>query len=850
MAESFQSLPSKRTLISDNNHTLSPSKRTKQQHQQPPPIPAGHASIRILCHASHIGGFIGKSGSTIKQLQLDTGSKIRVDDSLQPGSDYRVIHVLGPSVPSTRVKLRKQPGDVSEDEVEYGEDVSAVQVAALRVFEKVLEVSKEEIGSGGTTSFRVLIDESMVGYLIGKGGKTVEKLRTECGAKIKVLLGDQLPSYVSPPDDVVEVEGDLLAVKKGILGVCGRLQLCPQGDKLSNKDSKPLESTSQPTILDFRVDPLVHRAPLYVATASNPATGVRPLSFEAQRTPLYMAPMLSSSAAVSRPLSFEVHRHASMESTTQPQEVVFKMVCSNERIGGLIGRGGSIVRALQEETGAHISIGPSVTDCDERLVTITSKEEVDTRSSPAQRAVILVFSRSAEGAAEKGPDTGSDKVSSVSARLIIPSSQVGCLLGKGGTIVSEMRKATGANIRILKGEQVPKCASDGDHVVEVTGQFVKIQDALYQVTSRLRSKFFPGDTTSFSESQTNTPLSVDSSLHKRVRDLPIDIHHSSATSQSIGRLSTMRQGLNSLYNHQRLDHSPLAGSLTSEVALDARYHGGVRDLPIGVYPSVVPSQSTDGLSTMRHGVDSLYNHQRSDHSPLSGPRPSDVALDAHYHGRGTDLPIGMRHSFGNSQSIDGLSTVRHGLDSLYNHQRLNHSPLSGPRTSEVSLDASRHGRIGDLHTGLHRSFAPSQPIDGRSAMRQGVESLYYPERSDHSSLAGSRIPEVADGVNSRSFVNLGRGAPANGGAELGSGNRPPIVTNTTVEILVPEDAINSVYGENGRNLMRIRQISGAKVEVHEAPSGARDRTVLISGTPEETQAAQSLLHAFILTGSS
>jgi len=44
------------------------------------------------------------------------------------------------------------------------------------------------------------------------------------------------------------------------------------------------------------------------------------------------------------------------------------------------------------------------------------------------------------------------------------------------------------------------------------------------------------------------------------------------------------------------------------------------------------------------------------------------------------------------------------------------------------------------------------------------------------------------------------------------------------------------------------QISGAKVMVHEARSGSSDRTVIISGTPDETQAAQSLLHAFILTG--
>lgn len=46
------------------------------------------------------------------------------------------------------------------------------------------------------------------------------------------------------------------------------------------------------------------------------------------------------------------------------------------------------------------------------------------------------------------------------------------------------------------------------------------------------------------------------------------------------------------------------------------------------------------------------------------------------------------------------------------------------------------------------------------------------------------------------------------------------------------------------------QISGAKVIVHEPRPGSSDRIVVISGTPDETQAAQSLLHAFILTGPS
>lgn len=91
----------------------------------------------------------------------------------------------------------------------------------------------------------------------------------------------------------------------------------------------------------------------------------------------------------------------------------------------------------------------------------------ESRYSPAQKAVVLVFTRSIEAGAEKGLDSGSSKGSPVTARLVVPSNLVGCLLGKGGSIVSETRRVTGTNIWIMVGDQVPKCASEDDEVVQV-----------------------------------------------------------------------------------------------------------------------------------------------------------------------------------------------------------------------------------------------------------------------------------------------------------------------------------------------------------------------------------------------
>lgn len=67
-----------------------------------------------------------------------------------------------------------------------------------------------------------------------------------------------------------------------------------------------------------------------------------------------------------------------------------------------------------------------------------------------------------------GFEAGSNKRPSVNARILVPTNQVGCLLGKGGAIVSEIRKATRTSIRVIGTDQVPKCALDNDQVVQVS----------------------------------------------------------------------------------------------------------------------------------------------------------------------------------------------------------------------------------------------------------------------------------------------------------------------------------------------------------------------------------------------
>ncbi|XP_027345653.1 KH domain-containing protein HEN4-like isoform X2 [Abrus precatorius] len=581
---------------------------------------SSHVAFRLLCHASRVGAVIGKSGVLIRTLQETTGARIRIEDAPHDSPD-RVILVIAPAAAD---------GDVPE--------VSKAQEALLKVFERILDVAAE---TGGTdvgdrvVSCRLLANSAQVGAVIGKAGKVVEKIRIDTGCKIRVL-NDNLPACTAPSDEIIEIEGQMTSVKKALVAVSRRLQDCPPVDRTKMMGSRHYEVVQRETFA-VPLEPLTN---LHIDHRLQRSSASSTLSSRS-----------NGNASRAHTLSAEVNKVSALDPKALPREVTFRILCSNDRVGGIIGKGGSIVRALQNETGATISVGPSVVECEDRLVTITASENPESRYSAAQKAVVLVFSRSVEA----GVELGSKKESYVTARLVVPSNQVGCLLGKGGAIVSEMRKATGASVRIIRNDQVLKCISDNDQVVQISGVFSNVQDALYNATGRLRDNLF-------------------------------------VSTQNSG-------GTRSL----------------SSVLADIGPYRRLRDpIPVGDQPNVA-----------------------------------------------------------------------------------------------VSHSLSRH------------------PLPGLQAQ------------------------QTVTGINFRGINDVGMGMTfQEGSLELVSGSKTAMVTNTTVEILVPDDVIGCVYGENGSNLARLRQISRAKVVVHEPRPGTSDRIIVISGTPDETQAAQSLLHAFILSGSS
>lgn len=89
---------------------------------------------------------------------------------------------------------------------------SAAQVALVKVFEKIIKVDGEgreegaDVNLGGGVVFcRLLAPIMQVGFVLGRGGMNLERIRHETGALVKVLPRDQMPPCACPGDELIEV---------------------------------------------------------------------------------------------------------------------------------------------------------------------------------------------------------------------------------------------------------------------------------------------------------------------------------------------------------------------------------------------------------------------------------------------------------------------------------------------------------------------------------------------------------------------------------------------------------------------------------------------------------------------
>ncbi|KAJ4827067.1 hypothetical protein Tsubulata_022696 [Turnera subulata] len=475
--------PSKRPH--DRNQTESNGRGGKSQKtgRLNSPKQPGCVVFRVLCPLARTGGVIGKGGAIISQIRQETGAKVRVEDTV-PGCDERVVVIASPDKEvevsggdkgkeDAAAAMAEGGGEEQDREKEEDEnkesggtedevkvekkETPSLQRALFLVFERIVEAEPEadkgdeENDKPSSSVFRLLVLSSQVGCLLGKAGSVIKQTSAESGAQIRILPRDKLPACASASDELVQIAGEVEAVKKALKSVSQQLLENPPRDQESfnaNSTGPPSHTAGHALSRAEEYPPAHPRAATY-------ASG--PRNFHETGIPGRMKP--------------------------SPELITFRLLCHDDRVGGVIGKGGTIIKSLKQETGCEIKVMEAVPDSEDRVVIVSGPAHPDDRVSPAQDAVLRVQSRIARVMPD-GKETG------MTSRLLVPSNHIGCLLGKGGSIMAEMRKSSGAYIRILGKDQVPKCASENEEVVQINGDFEAVQEALVQITSRLQHHFF------------------------------------------------------------------------------------------------------------------------------------------------------------------------------------------------------------------------------------------------------------------------------------------------------------------------------------------------------------------------
>jgi len=118
------------------------------------------------------------------------------------------------------------------------------------------------------------------------------------------------------------------------------------------------------------------------------------------------------------------------------EKIELHFIILSQDAGGIIGREGRNIRQMRDESGANINISGSAGV--ERILNLKGM------ASEIRTAVTMI----AEKLREISSGGNTDNIPPITMRLLVPNSQCGPLIGKGGQRIKEIREASGATITI------------------------------------------------------------------------------------------------------------------------------------------------------------------------------------------------------------------------------------------------------------------------------------------------------------------------------------------------------------------------------------------------------------------
>ncbi|KAH9606492.1 hypothetical protein KSS87_016436 [Heliosperma pusillum] len=579
----------------------------------------------------------------------------------------------------------------------------------------------------------------------------------------------------------------------------------------------------------------------------------------------------------------------------------YRILCNDLKVGGVIGKSGSIIKAIRQHTGAYINVHELIEGDEERIIEIsdTRRRDPDGRMpafSPAQEALYLIHERILESQPYGGDeDGGYGRDGREVTRLVVTKTHIGSLLGKGGRIIEQMRMETKTQIRILpRDHNAPRCVSMGEEIVQIYGDMEAVKDALSVIASRLRESQHR-DRTSFQgrhhsddryeddfgpsrrdgspyNSRSNSFNNRSTSFSSRRDDrYAYDSHTASRTEN--GQTSFEDLVFRILCPSDKVDNvvgssSGILDLLRNEIGVDVK----VSDPVGGSEECIITVFSDEGPEDELFPAQEALLHIQTCIVDLEPDKDNSVT---------TRLLVASRDAgcFNDNNWLSEMKKLTGADIEILPRENLPAFISSNDVLVQIvgEIKAAREALVevtGKLRSYLHKEFlqrdmlppSNSSPPYVRNG-RHGSVSLKDPPPTNESLVNGSPAL-VSNGTRTDAPVRLNKDAGLSSETSKQNGNdrreesassrredsatslkriQLPMVTRSTLEVVIPEYAISRLVAKSKIKLAQISELSGAKVTLINDEPNSSEKFLRISGTPEQAERAQSLLQGFFLS---
>ncbi|KAI9253466.1 hypothetical protein BDA99DRAFT_540716 [Phascolomyces articulosus] len=342
----------------------------------PPGVPT--VNIRSLVSTKDAGVIIGRGGKNVSEIREMSAARVTISDII-PGAYERILTVSGP--------------------------VNSVAKAYSLVAQKILsEMPNADNGQEQSLTIRLLVADTRMGTLIGRGGSVIRSIQEHSHARVNAseeplpMSTERTVTIVGTTDAVqsaIQQISEILAEHPERVNTNSTVQYRPQpqGSTSGNMSNRGYHSGMGRVSSSGVNGAAGANAVAAAASSMNPYgammghMGGMPMS-GANPQFYYQAAAAAAAAGAYGGMPSTSGRQgdygmAGMVASSQAQQIFIP----NEMVGCIIGKGGSKINEIRQLSGSHIKIADPHGNTNERLVTITGTPESN------QMALYLLYSR-------------------------------------------------------------------------------------------------------------------------------------------------------------------------------------------------------------------------------------------------------------------------------------------------------------------------------------------------------------------------------------------------------------------------------------------------------------------------